>query len=150
MPIKKQLKATQRKAKPQIKHRCAVLFDTANKERRVDQSVNVKARTSFSTPLYEMKGTCYLGAPPHPSKLIHVKEVERTLEIVEALGLRVAGWIYSQADDRQHGGDEDGTVAARILFRSLRGILFTEPRDKLKICKSSGVKMVNITILPWH
>jgi len=47
MLIKKQLKATQGKAQPQIKNRCAVLFGTANKERVVDQSANVKARTSL-------------------------------------------------------------------------------------------------------
>jgi len=33
MPTKKQLKATQGKAKPQIKNRCAVLFRIVNKER---------------------------------------------------------------------------------------------------------------------
>jgi len=94
------------------------------------------------------KGTCYLGRATtkeianayDPSKLIHGKEFERALEIAEALGLRVVGWIYSYADDRQNCGDEHGTVLARILFQSLRGILFTEPRDKFKICKSSGGK----------
>ena len=56
------------------------------------------------------KGTCYLGRATtketanayDPSKLIHGKEFERALEIAEALGLRVVGWIYSYAYDRQN------------------------------------------------
>jgi|AntRauTorckE5430_2_1112549.scaffolds.fasta_scaffold01143_1 hypothetical protein len=121
MPTKKQLKATKGKAKPQIKNRCAILFGTVNKE-RVDQSVNAKARTSLSTPLYEMN-MCDVAKvhtiwePPQSgtanaydaSKLITSKEYERAVEIAEALGMRVIGWIYSYADDRQKGGNDDGS-----------------------------------------
>lgn len=139
MPTKKQLKATQGKAKPQIKNRCAVLFGTVNKE-RVDQSVNAKTRTSLSTPMHEMK-VCEVAKvhavwePPQtgtadaydPSKLIQGKDFERALEIAEALGLRVVGWIYSYADDRQNGGDENGSgedslpVFARDIVHGAKG-----------------------------
>ncbi len=139
MPTKKQLKATQGKAKPQIKNRCAVLFGTVNKE-RVDQSVNAKARTSLSTPMHEMK-VCEVAKvhaiwePPQtgtanaydPSKLIQGQDFERALEIAEALGLRVVGWIYSYADDRQNGGDENGSgedslpVFARDIVHGAKG-----------------------------
>ncbi len=115
MPTKKQLKATKGKAKPQIKNRCAVLFGTVNKE-RVDQSVNTKARTSLSTPLYEMK-MCEVvkvhavWEPPQTgesdaydaSNLVDGNEVVRAKEIAKALGLTTVGWIYSYSDDRKNG-----------------------------------------------
>ena len=53
-------------------------------------------------------------------KLIQGKEFESALEIAEALGLRVVGWIYSYADDHQNCGDKHGMVLTRILFQFLR------------------------------
>jgi len=141
MPTKKQLKATKGKAKPQIKNRCAILFGTVNKE-RVDQAVSVKARTSLSTPLYEMQ-MCDVAKvhtiwePPQSgtataydaSMLIKGKEYERAVEIAEALGLRVIGWIYSYADDRQKGendsdngiGEDSLPVFARDIVHGAKG-----------------------------
>ena len=120
MPTKKQLKATKGEAKPQIKNRCAVLFGTVNKE-RVDQSVNVKARTSLSTPLYEMKvcEVVKVHAVWEPtqtssantydaSNLVQGKELERAKEIAETLGIRSVGWIYSYSDERQKSDDDRG------------------------------------------
>jgi hypothetical protein len=57
----------------------------------------------------------------NPSKVIQGKEFERALEITEASGLRVARWIYSQADYRQQAVEECA-VMTRILFQSLRRI----------------------------
>lgn len=120
LPTKKQLKATKGKAKAQIKNRCGVLFGTVNKE-RVDQSMDTKARTSLSTPLYEMK-MCEvvkvhaLWEPPQTStstngydgkNLIKGKEFKRAKEIAEVLGLTVVGWIYSYSEDRQNGDGDD-------------------------------------------
>ena len=121
MPTKKQLRATKGKAKPQIKNKVAILFGTVNKE-RVDQNVNVKARTSLSTPLYEMK-MCEvvkvhaLWEPPQKgsldsydaSNLVQCKEFTRAKRIGAALGIRPVGWIYSYADDRQKGEDDRGS-----------------------------------------
>ena len=125
MPTKKQLKATKGKAKPMIQNRCAVLFGTVNKE-RVDQSVSTKARTSLSTPLYEMKMCDVVKVhavwePPQTgstgktdsydaSNLIKSNEFSRAKEIGKALGMSVVGWIYSYSDERQNGdgdGDKD-------------------------------------------
>lgn len=149
MPTKQQLKATKGKAKAQIKNRCAVLFGTVNKE-RVDQSVNVKTRTSLSTPLYEMKmcEVAKVHAVWEPTQngsedgydarnLMAGKEYKRALEIANMLGLRVVGWIYSYSDHRQNGdagggggsgygsggdGGEDGLpVFAKDIIHGARG-----------------------------
>ena len=114
MPTKRQIKAGNREVK--FANRCAVLFGSVNTE-RVDQSKR-KARTSLSTPLYEME-TCKVakvhavwepsdqsidGKEYDHSKVLGLdndNEYQRALRIASSLGLEVVGWIYSYSDDRQ-------------------------------------------------
>lgn len=128
MPTKKQLKAGQR----EMKHanRCAILFGSANTE-RVDQSKR-KARTSLSTPLYEMEmckvvkvhavweplGQSTVGGDDKPYDYTKLwgtaddksKEVERAIYIANLLGLKMVGWIYSYSDDRNNENSEATTM----------------------------------------
>ena len=110
MPTKRQLKEGQRNIK--YTNRCAILFGSVNTE-RVDQSKR-KARTSLSTPLYEMESCKVvkvhavwepLGQNTEDYSNIwdseKATEIDRALSIANALGLEVVGWIYSYTDDRQ-------------------------------------------------
>ena len=127
MPTKKQLKAGQK----EIKHanRCAILFGTTNTE-RVDQSKR-KARTSLSTPLYEMEmckvvkvhavweplGQNTVGGDDKPYDYTKLwgtadeksKDVERAIHIANLMGLKMVGWIYSYSDDRNNENSKAAT-----------------------------------------
>lgn len=125
MPTKKQLQTGQREIK--YVNRCAVLFGSVNTE-RVDQSKR-KARTSLSTPLYEME-TCKVvkvhavwepSAQSTDSEELYdyrklresednTNEFQRALRLAKSLGLDVVGWIYSYSDDRQNS--EGGKASA--------------------------------------
>lgn len=114
MPSKKQIKAGKKEIK--YANRCAVLFGSVNTE-RVDQSKR-KARTSLSTPLYEMEMCKVIkvqavweplsqpsvsGKPYDQSKLWggeNKDEYERAVQVADMLGLKMVGWIYSYGDDR--------------------------------------------------
>ncbi len=122
MPTKKQLQTGQREIK--YTNRCAVLFGSVNTE-RVDQAKR-KARTSLSTPLYEME-TCKVvkvhavwepSAQSSNSEELYdytklresednTNEFQTALRLAKTLGLDVVGWIYSYSDDRQNSeGDK--------------------------------------------
>jgi len=135
MPTKKQLKSGEKEIK--IVSRCAVLFGSVNTE-RVNQSKRV-ARTSLSTPLYEMemckvakvhavweplnqnnsagnvydsKKICNLKSSSSDAK----KELERAVKIADSLGLKMIGWIYSYSDDRQGNDNKESNEGALPVF----------------------------------
>lgn len=163
MPTKKQLKVTKGKAEAQIRNRCAVLFGTVNKE-RVDQSISSKARTSLSTPLYEMK-MCQVvkvhavwepvqsgTEDTYDSRYLmdDGEEYKRAVEIAKSLGMRVVGWIFSYSDDRLNVSDADRSssgedslpVFGRDIIHGARGQI----RNMQILGRDEGQKYVTLAL----
>lgn len=158
-PTKKQLRETNGKAEAQIKNRCALLFGTVNKE-RVDQSVNPKARTSLSTPLYEMKmcEVVKVHAIWEPTQsgnneiyddsgLFKGNDVERAHEIASILGLRAVGWIYSHADNRSNedgrsNGEDSLPVYCHDIITGAKGQI----ENMQRLGREEGCKFVTLSL----
>lgn len=69
------------------------------------------------------------------------------LEITEALGKLVAGWIYSQADYRQHGGGRRCGNDADSLPVFARDAYCSRNQGKNKICKhKDGQKYLTLAL----
>lgn len=158
LPTKKQLKATKGKAKVKVQNRCAVLFGTVNKE-RVDQTP--KARTSLSTPLYEMKMCDVVKVhavwePPqpkvnkdiyYPKHLQSGKDFKRAVEVANMLGMRVVGWIYSYTDNRQNDENNDSSedslpVLANDIINGAKGQISSMKKNG----RDDGKKYVTLAI----
>mmetsp|Transcript_13383 Transcript_13383/g.19513 ORF Transcript_13383/g.19513 Transcript_13383/m.19513 type:complete len:533 (-) Transcript_13383:92-1690(-) len=161
-PTKKQLKATQGKAKARIHNKCALLFGAVNKE-RVDQS-SMKARTSLSTPLYELKMCNVVKVhavwePPQspkksgeeydPSSLIEGEEVERAKKLALALGMKPVGWMYSYSDGRQGGNEDDNGSAEDSLPVFGKDIIIGakgQIENMLRFGQEEGCKYVTLAL----